>query len=428
MLADFGLVVHDYIYWRFCGWDLNEHVRAIQIVGNVLTGVFFVIRLVQDTLLAGVGAIAGDSDAFDLSKSSWLRQDEVMMRYKDVLFREWNNGTMRTGKSSAVKFNQLINNCCLGMLLLSMFVTYKFLYGNFKNYSLFHLKNLAGKTNIKRVDVKTHAEPLGNNSSVKDILIALYSILMTRGVNEDFGDDQAEIVDTEYYELKKWVPSKLLLGFMVSFSPTILYFLKFTTVSFLSVVPVLLHQIVLHMIIMERYEARIADDNLLTKEHIKGYEDRFVKPRETKIYQDVMLDTIDLDYGGYVKFFPSEPNKLFKRHRINGDLVIEKYNKKNGTFDNITRRIVNDKPTKNKIFPVLRNSRPKQMDSSSVITLKNRILNTQQNSKEAVAMAKPVNNDFYDDESAEESHFLSDNDSDEKLKLFPATPLRQQRR
>lgn len=435
MLADLGLVIHDYVQTWVVGLEWDKYATTIRVVGHILTGTFFMLRLVQDTLLAGVGTIAAEADAFDLSKSSWLRQDDVMMSYKDVLFRDWNNGggasagSSTRSNSSAIKVNQLINHYCFGMLLLSMSATYKFLYGNFKSYTLFYLKNLGYRqsSSIKKIDVKAQTKSLGDNSSFKELLIALYNTLIGQE-NDDFGDDQNEIVDTEYYELNKWVPSKLLLGVIVSFSPTVLYFLRFTSVSFLSVIPVLIHQIVLHLIILERYETRIEDDLLLTTEFIKGYDKRYVRQQESKLYQDVMLDTIDLDNGGFVKFISTDPSKLFKRHRINGDLVIEKYNKKNDTFENVTKQVVSNKPTKNKIYQLPIKFRNKSIRKPSMITLKNRMVNSQQNSKEVVANAKPIINDFYDNDSVNVDHFVSDNDSDNKPKFFPATPLRKQRR
>lgn len=429
ILADIGLVLHD---WRQVDWD--SHAGFVQCVGQVLTVIFFVLRLVQDTLLAGVGEVTTASDAFDLSKSEWLRQDEVMMSYSDVLFRDWNQGDMRCSSGSGARFNQLINRCCLLMLGLSFVATYKFLYGNFKNYTLFYLKNLnEDKYNgsLRRIKIRVESQKLGTNSSVKEILVALFKTLWSilRKDKDEFGDVQEEIVDTEYFELIKWTPSRILLGFMVSFSPTVLYFLKFTTVSFLSIVPVVIHQIVLYMIIMERYEIRLANELLLTRENIEGYEKRFVKPKENKSYQDVMLDTIDLDDGGFVRFFPSVSNKLFKRHRINGEQIIEKYNKKNDTFDNVTKRIINNKPTKNKIYQIKGQYHSKNKDFRNdphIMTLKNRVITSHPNSKEAVATAKPLNNDFYDNSGAGDE-FLS-SDSDEDPKFFPATPLRKQRR
>lgn len=325
--SDWHLGLNEWI--QTIDWDAKAHSCA-EPLGNGLTVVFYVIRFLQENLIKPESyKIASKQDAFDLSRSNKLREYDFLSRYSFDKSSPSSNSFYASFLSALAKFLDVV---IILILLVNVVISYKYFWGYFKTYSLFNLRERpASKHVTKRSLTSLNDDYLENvyNGS-------LWSMIRYFVVRGSKGDEKIEETET-YYSLEKWMPSKFSTHFFASFSPTCLMFLLFSDISFTTAFPVILHQIVLHYLIIDRFEERSNDEMVIHQALMAEYESKVVRPLTGKRVQDVQIDATPYG-GGFVHFLPavsSSKSLNFKTHSLMGDTILEKFNPATQEFEDV---------------------------------------------------------------------------------------------
>ncbi|QLL30480.1 hypothetical protein HG536_0A02970 [Torulaspora globosa] len=319
---------------------LNEWIQSIDLdakaysfaqpLGHSLTFLLYVIRLLQDNLIRPESyKIASNQDAFDLSRSEKLREYEYLNRYS--VNREANStATFYASFLSGV--SKFFNLLTAALLIVNLGLTYQFFFGHFRSYSLFSSKERPVSKHVTKRSLRNlNDEYLENiyNGSLWSMLKYIFRGSLT--ADEKTDDDEI------YYSLEKWVPSKFTTHFFACFCPTGVFFLLLCDISFTTAIPVVLHQIILHYMVIDRYEERLVDEAVIHQALMTDYEAKVVKPYTNKMMQDVQVDATT--YGeGYVRFWPaisSSKSPIFKTHSVMGDTILEKFNSRTQEFEDV---------------------------------------------------------------------------------------------
>ncbi|AQZ12897.1 NUR1 (YDL089W) [Zygosaccharomyces parabailii] len=328
-------------------WD-SKSTSVAQPLGNVLTFAFYTVRLLQINLIRpNLHRINKRTDNFDLSKSDILKKYDYLSRY-----------TSERGQSVENIYYQFLGRlgkffdvAIVLLLLANGFITYKYLLGSFKTYSLFYLKHRPRLEDITRSSLKTLGQPEEEQS--------LWSMLrifagFKNKERERFGDEDD---DNYFYKLSKWTSSKFITTLFVSFAPTCIVFLLLTDVSFSTAFAVVFHQWILRFIITNRYGNRIEHELVIASATLAEWEAKYVNPKMSKPVQDVAIDSTP--YGdGMVKFFPaltSRRSHIFKTHSLSGEIVTETFNPKTQEFEDLqddigTHNVVRRFPHDNRLL------------------------------------------------------------------------------
>lgn len=136
---DLQLVINEKL--EMINWDAYAKSLA-KPLGNFLTILFFIIRLLQDNLIKpNYYKLNVKSGAFDLSKSNKLKEFDYLWEISSSFqnsnqfyaFQSWYFVTLRF-------LNNLFRFTIFILLSLNLYVSCKFMFGYFKTYNLFHLK------------------------------------------------------------------------------------------------------------------------------------------------------------------------------------------------------------------------------------------------------------------------------------------------
>ncbi|CUS20879.1 LAQU0S02e00452g1_1 [Lachancea quebecensis] len=318
---------------------INEHVESIDWdskastiagpLGNFFTCSLYTARLLQDSLIKPNHQKLGKKrDSFDLSRSEVLRKFEYLSQVpkNSVVVNHlnwyWNFLT----------FLNVALRMSVGLLvLLNLFVAYKFLMGRFQVYSLFYTKTRPRSKNV----IERPLSDLGfksfeevTNSSLWTMI--RYMFVRKRSVTKDLSNGK------RYYQLRKWTPGKFYTALFSTFSPISVIFLLVTEVSFKTALAVFGHQYILFLVLFKRYESRLDDEACLAKAHFEEINEKVIKPRTTIKTQDAMVDATT--YGGGAAFFPSfttTRSHIFQTHAVTGDIITERYNPETRNFEDV---------------------------------------------------------------------------------------------
>ncbi|KOH00277.1 Nuclear rim protein 1 [Saccharomyces pastorianus] len=323
---DLQLVINEQL--EMIDWDVHAKSLA-KPLGNFLTVCFFVMRLLQDNLIKpNYYKLNVKSDAFDLSKSNKLKEFDYLTEISSNFqndnqfdaFQSWYFVTLRF-------LDNLFKISIFALLSLNFYLTFKFIFGYFKTYNLFHLKNELSSPNLTKHSLsdlrKEYYEDIYKQS--------LWSMLkhFFRGSRDDtpyIDQDEDEI----FYQLKKWTPTKFITNFIVSFSPTAIVFLSFSEVSFTTAISLILHQYVLNFVIIKRFQASLEDGLILSSAALQEYEDKHIM---TRVNRQASLCTRS-NGGGTGRFGSgSKAPKVFTTHSLNGEEIREVYNYKKKEFE-----------------------------------------------------------------------------------------------
>lgn len=324
--SDWHILLNEWI--QTIDWNAKARSNA-QPLGHSLTFLLYIIRLLQDNLIRPESyKIASNQDAFDLSRSGKLKEYEYLNRYS---VNRQTNSTASFYGSFLGGVSRLFNLLTIGLLIVNLGLTYQFFWGHFRSYSLFNAKERPVSKHVTKRSLKNlndeYLENIYNGS--------LWSMLkyMFRG---SLAADEKTDVDEIYYSLEKWVPSKFTAHFFASFCPTAVFFLLMCDISFITAIPVVLHQIIMHYIVIDRYEERLVDETVLQQALMADYETKVVKPYTNKKTQDVQVDATTGE--GYVHFWPavsSSRSPIFKTHSVMGDTILEKFNSRTREFEDV---------------------------------------------------------------------------------------------
>lgn len=329
--SDWLIIVNEWL--EVIDWDSKSHTIA-QPFGNLLTFLFYVIRLLQDQLIKpSIHKISSKAGSFDFSKSTKLRKYDYLNQYA--------NGSKKQSANALYhillgRLRTIFDTAVVLCLLLNLISSYRFLWGYYRIYHLFYLKEKPNSKNVTKHNLASLNHRYVENVSNASFWSLLKYMFLDNKHKKNSRDD--DCADNDYfYQLRKWVPSKFTTNFFVSFSPTCIVFLLFTEVTFSSAFAVIIHQYIMYFLIVDRYENRIIDDFIISRATLAEVDSKFIKPRVSKKVQDVMIDATP--YGdGFVRFFPavtSTKSSVFKTHSLTGDMIIEKYNKKTNEFEDI---------------------------------------------------------------------------------------------
>ena len=136
---DLQLVINEKL--EMIDWDAYAKSLA-KPLGNFLTTLFFIMRLLQDNLIKpNYYKLNVKSDAFDLSKSSKLKEFDHLWEISS----SFQNGNQFYAFQSfyfiTLRFMDNLFKCAIIIFLsLNLYLTYRFMFGYFKTYNLFHLR------------------------------------------------------------------------------------------------------------------------------------------------------------------------------------------------------------------------------------------------------------------------------------------------
>lgn len=329
--SDWLIIVNEWL--EVIDWDAKSHTIA-QPFGNLLTFLFYVIRLLQDNMIKpSIHKINPKAGSFDFSKSTKLRKYDYLNQYANDSKRQSTNELYYIFIG---RLSKIFDVAVVLFLLLNLISSYRFLWGYFRTYQFFYLEEKPNSKNVTKHNLTNLNHRYVENASNGSFWSLLKYVFLDNEQKNKSNDDDCG--DNEYfYQLKKWAPSKFTTSFFVSFSPTCIVFLLFTEVTFTSAFAVIIHQYIIYFLTVDRYENRIVDDSIVTRATLAEVDSKFTKPLLSKKVQDVMIDATP--YGdGFVRFFPavtSTKSFIFKTHSLTGDKIIEKYNTKTNEFEDI---------------------------------------------------------------------------------------------
>ncbi|QHS72147.1 Nur1p [Saccharomyces paradoxus] len=326
---DLQLVINEKL--EMINWDAHAKSLA-KPLGNFLTVLFFVTRLLQDNLIKpNYYKLNVKSGAFDLSKSNKLKEFdylwEISSSFQDnnqfYAFQSWYFVTLRF-------MNNLFKFTIFILLSLNLYVSCKFMFGYLKTYNLFHLKKEFDSPNLTKHNLsdlsKEYYEDIYKQS--------LWSMLkhFFRGSHTDapyIDQDEDEI----FYQLKKWTPTNFMINLFVSFSPTAIVFLSFSDVTFTTAIAIIIHQYILDYVITKRFQRSVDDDLILSSAALQEYEDKHIIAR-THEYGNT--NTLSSAIGTR----PKTP-RIFTTHSLRGEEIREVYNYKKKEFEALPKMTEN---------------------------------------------------------------------------------------
>lgn len=321
-------------------WD-SKSITVAQPLGNFFTFAFYVVRLLQINLIKpNLHRINEKTDYFDLSKSELLKKYEYLPEFT----QDRNQSVGNVYYRFLGRLGNLFDICIAFLIFINGFITYKFFWGNFKMYCLFHLKKGLRLKNVTKGSLQKLGQD-NDDGSLWSFLRQFWNGDKDKDVNTADDDDDV------YYKLLKWTPSQFITMFFVSFSPTAAVFLLFTEVSFLTVFAVIFHQIILHWLVVDRYCNRLSHESIIASANLAEFEAKFVKPRMSKKVQDVSIDCTP--HGdGMVQFHPAltaNKSHIFQTHSLTGDLITETFNPVTQEFEDLklekdTRNVIRSAP------------------------------------------------------------------------------------
>lgn len=318
---DLQLVINEKL--EMINWDAYAKSLA-KPLGNFLTILFFIIRLLQDNLIKpNYYKLNFKSGAFDLSKSNKLKEFDYLWEISSSFqnsnqfyaFQSWYFVTLRF-------LNNLFRFTIFILLSLNLYVSCKFMFGYFKTYNLFHLKKEFNSPNLTKHNLKDLSKEYYEDIYKQ----SLWSMLkhFFRGSRDDgphVNQNEVEI----FFQLRKWIPTNFMINLFVSFSPTAIVFLSFSDVSFTSAIAIVFHQYILDYIITKRFQRSVDDDLILSSAALQEYEDKHIMAR---INQCSNIDTLSSAMGTR-----SKTPRIFTTHSLCGEEIREVYNYEKREFE-----------------------------------------------------------------------------------------------
>lgn len=326
--SDWYMVLNERI--ALIDWD-NKARKWAQLLGHLLTFLFYAIRLLQDNLIKPNNyKFTSKKDAFDLSKSDKLKEYEFLSRYATSLEdRPRSAETLYLDLLSGL--SKVLDSSIILLIFFNLCLTYRFFWGCFRTYYLFNVKERPPSENVTKHSLSGlndgYLENIYNGS-----LWSMLKVFFSKNINEEEPGDEGF-----YYTLAKWAPSNFITNIFISFCPSCLIFLMLTDVSFRTALVVVIHQLVLCFTVLHRFQSRIKDDSIINKATMAEFEEKVVKPLTCKKFQDVQVDATP--YGnGFVRFLPATScsrSHIFKSHTLNGDAVTERFNTRTQEFEDM---------------------------------------------------------------------------------------------
>ncbi|CDO95661.1 unnamed protein product [Kluyveromyces dobzhanskii CBS 2104] len=310
-------------------WD-NKSSTVAWPLGNILTFLFFIIRLLQDNVIApNLNKLNHSDDAFDFSKSKNLQKYDYFHQYQE-------SGS--TGENLYYKMlrqlHRLFYVLTLVLLITNITIAYRYLFAHFQTYSIFYWKTIPRSKNVTKKSLHDL-----NHTYVEDAQRdSLWGMIKYLLFNKSSDDDVSN--NSHYYELRKWAPSKFLTALFISFSPVAFAFLWMTDVSFKTLIPIIIHQYVLWFTIVERYEQKLKNDQILSMSNIAELNSKVIQPKMNVLKQDAMVDATPYN-DGIVYFYPAYTttrSHVFLTHTLDGKLLKEKYNPSTDSFEDTRSR------------------------------------------------------------------------------------------
>lgn len=304
-------------------WDSKSNSVAWPL-GNVLTFLFFSVRLLQDNVIApNINKLTHSDDAFDFSKSKNLQKYDYFQQY---------GGSASSSENLYYKMlrqlHRLFYLLTVLLLITNISVTYRYLFAHFQTYSIFYWKTVPKSKNVTKKSLHdlnhTYVE-----DAKRDSLWGMIKYLLFNGSHDD------ETNRAHYYELRKWTPSRFLTSFFVSFSPIAFCFLWMTDVTFKTLIPIIIHQYVLWFIVIDRYEQKLKDEQILSMSSVAELNSKVIQPKMNVLKQDAMVDATPYN-DGIVYFYPAYTttrSHVFATHTLSGKLSKEKYNPRTDSFE-----------------------------------------------------------------------------------------------
>ncbi|EJS44364.1 YDL089W [Saccharomyces arboricola H-6] len=329
---DLQLVINEKL--EMIDWDTHAKSFA-KPLGNFLIMLFFVIRLLQDNLIKpNYYRLNVKSDAFDLSKSNKLKEFDYLSKISSNFqndnqfdaFQSWYFVTLRF-VANFFKITIVI------LLSLNLYLTYKFIFGYFKTYNLFHLKSELHSANL----TKRNLSDLSKEYYGDIYKQSLWSMLkhFFKGPRDD-GPHIDQDEDDVFYQLNKWAPTKFITSLFVSFSPTAIIFLSFSDVSFTTAISLILHQYILDYIIIKRFQRSLEDELILSSAALQEYQDKRIM---TRINKQASIDTRSTGRGPGRFGAGSKTQKIFTTHSLHGKEIREAYNYQKKEFEVLPSKI-----------------------------------------------------------------------------------------
>ncbi|AAS52193.2 ADR273Cp [Eremothecium gossypii ATCC 10895] len=323
---DLYLIVNE--NFESINWDLKAKTLA-RPLGGTMTFLFFTVRLLQDNVIKpNYHKINRTTDGFDFSRSATLREYDYFSKYQHGA--SWSSANWRVNSLSIL---DTLLKCLYILLLVSNSVlTYKFLFGYFLKYSLFHSAQPPASNNLTKKSLHDLAYRSATDVSRGSLWTLIRYTFFQRGrVQEEKPTDEF------YYEIKKWCPSSFLTALFASFPPISVWFMAFSDITFVSLLPVILTQYLFWYVIFDCYEDRIKDELAIFKGMAAEYNNKVMKPKLSAQTQDAMVDATM--YGQeFVQFYPSYSTArsgVFITHSLCGDVIKEKYNQRTKAFEDI---------------------------------------------------------------------------------------------
>lgn len=331
--SDLQLIISEQI--ESIDWDSKSETIA-RPIGIFATVVFYVLRLMQDSVVKpAYYKNTASKNAFDLSQSPTLQSMPYLSRYT--------NSTIQVEKRRNAMFAKIdtaINGVLILMIVLQVRITYKFLYAEYRQYSLFDFEPKEDSPNLTKRSLTNLSKSYLQDISKKGLWSMIKYFIFIK-VNKEMME--RELSDKYFYTLKKWAPSKFTMQLFVHFNPINICFLSLTDVSFVSFLLVLIIWTGFRIIIQDRYEIRLVDESIISAALVDQMNKKLVKNRTSKHYQNVTTDAT-IKGSSFAKFEPAiERNPIFETHSLDGDLVRERYNKETLQFEDVSE----DKQTNN---------------------------------------------------------------------------------
>ncbi|EDO18476.1 hypothetical protein Kpol_1032p72 [Vanderwaltozyma polyspora DSM 70294] len=345
-------------YFSDLQMHLGEHLMAIdwdmkcksiaEPVGNCLTALFYIIRLLQDTLLSNYKDVYVSTEAFDLSKSTTLQEFPFLIRFVEVSkTKNLQNAKYIKKKTFMFYFDKLLLFLMILILSTNAYISWTFIWRNFKTYSLLYVVDRPNSKNVTKCSRTDLDQSYMENVSYGSYWTMLSYYIRNFRKKDDLEDEITTVKQKTpnvnekdyYYQLKKWSPSKFLTSLFCSFSPTCLVFLILSDVSFTTSIAVILHQFIFKYVVFEGYESRINDESIIHSAMISEINQKFVEPRLSKKVQDAKIDATPEGKVYRTEFFPSLTNcksNLFNRHDLKGRSITESYNDRIKEFEIVT--------------------------------------------------------------------------------------------
>lgn len=338
-------------------WD-NKSKTLAQPLGHSLTLLTFLMRFLQDDLIKPNYMNIYDNyrleTMFDFTKSDTLRKYNLLPQEVDLnssfndigssdgkfYIKMKNYKTNTNWYYTTLKFlDYLFYSLLLCLLISNFIVSYRFLFGYYKYYSLFYTLKTSNETpDISKKSLDSLNEEDDETLSHSSLFTMIeHFIFKKKSKDEDDKSYAKSLNDKDYYfEVKKWIPSKFITNLFMTFSPMCLAFLFLSNVSFSTIFAIVIHQSIFQ-IILNNYHNRIVDENILFSATFEEYYMKVIKPIYSKKNQDVMIDATPQGHG-FVEFYPSSSSKnnhIFTSHTLTGDTLREKYNTEKQEFEEL---------------------------------------------------------------------------------------------